>query len=1195
MKKNRETLSKDAKRGGKRVGNDFAEEMTKSALARFKRNRKMLADAMGRQDFSAFRKSGEDLDVAFERVNRTIDRMARGYEDVNGKIHKSTRLSKEQERSIRESARLAFDHARAQERILRGAQAQVEHEESLQKNLKEMWAQREKWQKDADRAASVAARRRTTEANRVARVTETSHRQIETSVIKMRDSIEKNLDGLDRKTASWSRVHRRHIRSAISDWNDLNTRIKSMPLSRQIVEVDKFAKRIENLSVRTGAASRIMGRNLDNTFRGRWRIAMRDAGRETTFLRRTVMRLTSAIRAVKIPNLREMTSRMDSTVRAVLILIAAGAEHMATLGSGIASAATAIASSLVFALGTAIPLAAGLSAALLGVGLAVTAWKNMDELMPSIKSSLEELSSAWQGQAATFASAWEPALAGFLDAVTKLLEVQDFGQALGDSLASVTQAFTDVVNGSGMSNFLEALSGPLSAGLTGFGTGLASLTDGLLNLLAAAAPGFERLGGMFQAWGDRFSESMQRMSDDGTIASFTDRAIDAFQDVMGVLGPLGSALGNVFNVGEESGGRLLERLGNIMERFDSWSGSLVGQNALADWFQRGEEVMSGLGDLLGGLGEALAGLVDEGTTKRLGDFLSGLGEFAPVLGDILRTVSNLDLLGNLVDLLNVLGEAAAPLMPILQNLTAMIGDSLATAISTLSPLLNSIGEMLAPIFGAAAEVIGALLPPIMEIIGAVSAGLVPVFDALTSALEPLMPVIVDIAETLGGILSEAITLIAPLFVSLVEAVTPIIAVLGELLGAILPLIAPALTAIMSALTPVIELLVGMLGPALEFIGGLLAQVIGWLVPIVTFVVEQVIGNIVGAVEGLSAFITNVVDTVKKLFSGDFAGAWESAKAAVDGAVQFIWNAVQLFFIGKLVKGIAVALKSIGTFFANSWSTITSGVGRFFSGLLSKATGAMSSVGTNISTRLASIRTFFSNTWNTITTGISNFVSGLVSKITTGVSNVVTKVKELPGKITAGLGNLLAKGREIAGNFITGMVNGIVNGASRVVTAATNMAKNAWNAVTNFLGISSPSKLMATVGRWFDVGFERGIVDHMKGPESAAQMMAERAADAVDMGLMNQAGRNAAEAFGAGLENGRIADLTPGFGSLSGSSGSVRPVDYDPPTPPPAGMSRGSTVFEPGSVVLATPATDPEVLAEQLMPIIAEKMDDKDYS
>ena len=46
---------------------------------------------------------------------------------------------------------------------------------------------------------------------------------------------------------------------------------------------------------------------------------------------------------------------MDSTVRAVLIAVAAGAQHIATLGSGIASAATAILSSLVYALGVAIP------------------------------------------------------------------------------------------------------------------------------------------------------------------------------------------------------------------------------------------------------------------------------------------------------------------------------------------------------------------------------------------------------------------------------------------------------------------------------------------------------------------------------------------------------------------------------------------------------------------------------------------------------------------------------------------------------------------------------------------------------------------------------------------------------------------------------------------------------------------------
>jgi len=64
--------------------------------------------------------------------------------------------------------------------------------------------------------------------------------------------------------------------------------------------------------------------------------------------------------------------------------------------------------------------------------------------------------------------------------------------------------------------------------------------------------------------------------------------------------------------------------------------------------------------------------------------------------------------------------------------------------------------------------------------------------------------------------------------------------------------------------------------------------------------------------------------------------------------------------------------------------------------------------------------------------------------------------------------------ELGSRIITGLVNGLRNGIGKVIQMAKSVAQAASNAVKGFLGISSPSKLMASYGKSTAEGFAQGM-------------------------------------------------------------------------------------------------------------------------
>lgn len=323
--------------------------------------------------------------------------------------------------------------------------------------------------------------------------------------------------------------------------------------------------------------------------------------------------------------------------------------------------------------------------------------------------------------------------------------------------------------------------------------------------------------------------------------------------------------------------------------------------------------------------------------------------------------------------------------------------------------------------------------------------------ALAQAMQPLIPILAKVLPGAATILAGAITGISNGFVALFSitstsssALAPItsgLAPIGAIIGnTIIPALVRLGTAIGTGVAPILQYLGGIFktqlipliqelqakavpifqqvgvvigdmanlaGPALKFLGDLIKNVWTQVGPIVIDTVRAIFGVVSGVVSGLLTVIGGLVKFVTALFKGDWRGAWDAAKQIVMGALDII------------VAVVGGALNIVKNLFAMSWGS-----------LVVVVRGA----------------------WTGISTAVSN-----------GVNGAVSWVQSLPGRVlgaAAPLANLLVV---VGSNMMAGFVRGISSWAGNIYNSIMTPIRNSVNAVKDFLGIHSPSRLLFGIG------------------------------------------------------------------------------------------------------------------------------------
>lgn len=289
-----------------------------------------------------------------------------------------------------------------------------------------------------------------------------------------------------------------------------------------------------------------------------------------------------------------------------------------------------------------------------------------------------------------------------------------------------------------------------------------------------------------------------------------------------------------------------------------------------------------------------------------------------------------------------------------------------------------------------------------------------------------------------------------------------------------------------------------LGPVLKQIGDMLAA---YVVPILTSFIEFLIGSfgriiagmapLFSAVANLLQFVVNIVGAIVALLNGDWNGAIEFAKQAM----QSLWDAC--INVWNCIWGTISAVLQI---IANLINTVWSGIVTTIQTFLNNIWNAISTAWTNLLTATSQLMI---NLWNAFSTGFTNLwlsVTGWAQNVLNNIWTVLSglwqkgtdAVNQLSSGMSTSFGTLWSNVTSWAGTIVTNIWSAVSGLYQKGVDMITNFSdgiksgfESLWTNITSWcgtvvdkfkeaLGISSPSTVLKQIGVWATEGFFNGL-------------------------------------------------------------------------------------------------------------------------
>ena len=373
---------------------------------------------------------------------------------------------------------------------------------------------------------------------------------------------------------------------------------------------------------------------------------------------------------------------------------------------------------------------------------------------------------------------------------------------------------------------------------------------------------------------------------------------------------------------------------------------------------------------------------------------------------------------------------------------------------------------------------------IMETAGAIGEKLLPY-------LEPFIQKMNEIVEAVGNFANEHPQLMAGIL-----AVTGAIGGLMLVLGPVLMVIGQLMTGFASATV--------------------VAGVLGTTVGAMALVFVKVIA-VIGAVIAIGALLIANWDAIKQsaiALWNDVKSSWSTSLNEIKTMAIDLWNDIKtgIANVWNSIKTTATNIfNNIKTVISNIWNnvksvtssiwnSIKSTVSSIWNGIKSTATSIFNAIKSFITTSWNNVKSTTTSIWNSIKSSITSILNGIKSTFTsilnaiknavkTGMNNVKSTMVNIMNQAKSAISNMVGRFASVGRNIVNGIANGIKSGASAVINAAANVAKSALNAAKKFLGIHSPSKVMAQeVGRFIPSGMAVGITANIDSLKSAVREM-----------------------------------------------------------------------------------------------------------
>ena len=275
--------------------------------------------------------------------------------------------------------------------------------------------------------------------------------------------------------------------------------------------------------------------------------------------------------------------------------------------------------------------------------------------------------------------------------------------------------------------------------------------------------------------------------------------------------------------------------------------------------------------------------------------------------------------------------------------------------------------------------------------------------------------------------------------------------------------------------------------ALEQILMALLQAIQNVIPkVIEVATDIVIALAEGLARGVPAVVTAALELVKGVLQGIAANIGDIVTAGMDCVIAFMDGLASR--IGDVIQsGIELALsfiEGVADGLENNKERMSEAVRRVIKALLT----------TGVEVIKGGVTGFLEG-GKELLTGLIDGIKAKWPAIKTAVSDTIEKAKE-------GFANMGSKLLQAGRDLIQGFINGLAEKAGAVVAKATEIAGGAVNAVKNFLGINSPSRVFKEIGKFTAQGMAVGLDKYAYMAENSASNIAEGVLNNVKNPLSN---------------------------------------------------------------------------------------------
>ncbi|WP_342515311.1 peptidoglycan DD-metalloendopeptidase family protein [Sporosarcina sp. FSL K6-1522] len=237
-----------------------------------------------------------------------------------------------------------------------------------------------------------------------------------------------------------------------------------------------------------------------------------------------------------------------------------------------------------------------------------------------------------------------------------------------------------------------------------------------------------------------------------------------------------------------------------------------------------------------------------------------------------------------------------------------------------------------------------------------------------------------------------------------------------------------------------EQLVQAIQNAFQFI----LAIIQFVMPAVLAIIKMVWGNIQGVINGAINIIMGIIKVFSGLLTGDFKKMWEGIKQLFVGAVEFIWNFIQLTFYGKILGGAKAFILAFRQGFVALWQAIVALFKGQGTAVVNHLKNAWNLMWVATKTVFTNIGSFLKTTWDSIKSITTGFINAVKLVFTNGWSFI----RNTTTTTFTGIWNFLKSTWTTIKDFLSGSVTGIFTKMRDTWTALKTNTSNAFRDIFN---------------------------------------------------------------------------------------------------------------------------------------------------